>query len=496
MVLRIKIKEIRFYLRHIEMRLPFRFGAYTLRKVPLLHLALEAESEGGTRVRGFAADNLMPKWFDKDPAKAPIDNINDLLSSVRIARHFYAESGRNHTSVWTMWREAYPLCLRKGENEGLNALVASFGSSLFERALLDALGKIAERDLIGILRENIAGIRPEDIHRELRYEDILSWAAEDPPSTLMVRHTVGLLDPLEADDLDPETSPQDGLPHTLEEYIVRHGLRGFKIKIRGEIEADLDRLRRIAAVLDRLVSQPCLVTLDGNEQYRSIAEFQALMHKMAEDPRLKKFYQAMAFVEQPLDRATSLRPELRSDLADLANLRPVIIDESDDHLDAFKTAAALGYRGVSTKNCKGVMKSFLNRSLIAKWNQDRPGNDRFFMTAEDLTNVPIVPLQQDLTAVRALKIPHLERNGYHYGRGLSHCSSRERGFALRYHSGLYEGDQEGAYVRITDGRIRVDSLAVPGLGVAFDPDFESMAELSLDSSSPIMPEKAEKDAFA
>jgi hypothetical protein len=493
MVLRIKIKETRFYLRHIETRLPFRFGAYTLREVPLLHLALEAESEGGTRVRGFAADNLMPKWFDKDPAKAPIDNINDLLSSVRIARHFYAESGRNQASVWGMWREAYPLCLRRGENKGLNALVASFGSSLFERALLDALGKIAERDLIGILRENIAGIRPEDIHRELRYEDILSWAAEDPPSTLMVRHTVGLLDPLEADDLDPETSPQDGLPHTLEEYIVRNGLRGFKIKIRGEIEADLDRLRRIAAVLDRLVSQPCLVTLDGNEQYRSIAEFRALMHKMAEDPRLKKFYHAMAFVEQPLDRANSLRPDLRSELADLAKLRPVIIDESDDHLDAFKTAAALGYRGVSTKNCKGVMKSFLNRSLIAKWNQDRPANDRFFMTAEDLTNVPIVPLQQDLTVVRALKVPHLERNGYHYGRGLSHCSSRERELALRHHPDLYEGDQKEAFVRISDGRIRVDSLAVPGLGVAFDPDFESMAELSLDSSSPIMPGK---DALA
>ena len=66
-------------------------------------------------MRGFAADNLMPRWFDKDPAKGPLDNINDLLSSIRIARHFYAESGRNHASVWGMWREAYPLCLRRGK---------------------------------------------------------------------------------------------------------------------------------------------------------------------------------------------------------------------------------------------------------------------------------------------------------------------------------------------------------------------------------------------
>jgi len=492
---RIKIKETRFYLRHIKTRLPFRFGAYTLTEVSLLHLALEAESEGGTRRRGFAADNLMPRWFDKDPAKAPIDNINDLLSSIRIARHFYAESGRNHASVWGMWREAYPLCLRKGKNEGLNALVASFGSSLFERALLDVLGKITGRDLIGILRENLAGFRPEDIHKELRYEDILRWAAEDPPSALIVRHTVGLLDPLEAGDLAPDTSPQDGLPDTLEEYIVRHGLRGFKIKIRGEIEADLERLRRVAALLNRLAPSSYLVTLDGNEQYRSIAEFRTLLEKISVDPKIEKFYQAIAFVEQPLDRATSLRPDLGAEIADLSKFCPVIIDESDDHLDAFKTAAALNFRGVSTKNCKGIMKSFLNRSLIGKWNLNRPPAERFFMTAEDLTNVPIVPLQQDLATVRTLGIPHVERNGFHYVRGLAHCSDRERELALRHHPDLYEGDQKVAFVRISDGRIRVDSLAVPGLGIAFDPDFESMAELSLDSPSPIMPEKAGKDGF-
>ena len=96
------------------------------------------------------------------------------------------------------------------------------------------------------------------------------------------------------------------------------------------------------------------------------------------------------------------------------------------------------------------------------------------MTAEDLTNVPIVPLQQDLATVRALGIPHVERNGFHYVRGLAHCSDRERELALRRHGDLYEGDSREAFVRIDDGQIKVDSLAVPGLGVAFDPDFESM----------------------
>jgi hypothetical protein len=164
-------------------------------------------------------------------------------------------------------------------------------------------------------------------------------------------------------------------------------------------------------------------------------------------------------------------------LRELSKLCPVIIDESDDRLDAFKTAVVRGYRGVSTKNCKGVMKSFLNRSLIGKWNPGRPKSEELFMTAEDLTNVPVVPLQQDLATVRALGIPHVERNGYHYVRGLAHCSSWERGMALHHHPGLYTERGNEVFVRIVGGYIRVDSLRAPGYGVGFDPDFESMEAL-------------------
>ena len=283
----------------------------------------------------------------------------------------------------------------------------------------------------------MAGVQPEDIHKELGYKDILRWAEEAPPSALAVRHTVGLLDPLDPGDLQEKNASPDGLPRTLEEYILGHGLRFFKLKVGGDVEADLDRLRRIASVLDRLLSQTYLVTLDGNEQYRSISEIHQLVKGIRKDPKLRRFYQSIAFIEQPLDRAISLEPSIGEGLRELSKLCPVIIDESDDHLDAFKTAIPLGYRGVSAKNCKGVMKSFLNRSLIAKLNLLRPEDLKLFMTAEDLTNVPIVPLQQDLTTVRALNIAHVERNGYHYVRGLAHCSSREREMALRHHRSLY-----------------------------------------------------------
>ncbi len=474
MGLKIQIKEARFYLRRIETRLPFRFGGYTLRKVPLLHLALEAEPEGGTRMRGVAADNLMPKWFDKDPAKNPVDNVNDLLLSVRNARDAFAEAGRDHASMWALWREAYPHCLRRGKGQGLNPLVASFGSSLFERALVDAVGKISKRDLVGVLRENLLGIQPADIHPELDYGDFLAWSRENPPSALSVRHTVGLLDPLDSSDPAGQYEIRDNLPRTLEEYILRHGLRFFKLKISGAPEEDFERLRRMASIFDRLIPQPYLVTLDGNEQYGSFDKIFALIGRVRENPKLSRFYRSISFVEQPLDRRVSLETSNKVKFEELPANIPIIIDESDDHLNAFKTAVSLGYRGVSTKNCKGIMKSFLNRSLIAKLNRERQTEDRFFMTAEDLTNVPVVPLQQDLATVRALGIPHLERNGFHYVRGLAHCSERERELAIRHHGDLYEGDSHEAFMRVEKGEIRVDSLSVPGYGIAFDPDFESM----------------------
>jgi hypothetical protein len=198
---------------------------------------------------------------------------------------------------------------------------------------------------------------------------------------------------------------------------------------------------------------------------------------MLETPALARLVRSIAFIELPLDRAIALDPAATEGLAELGRRIPMLIDESDDALDSFTQAIALGYRGVSTKNCKGIVKSFLNRSLVERENRRRPPAERLFMSAEDLTNVPVVPLQQDLATVRALGIAHVERNGHHYVRGLAHCSATERREATRRHAGLYAGGEEEASLRIAAGRLDVRSLAAPGYGVAFEPDLASMTPL-------------------
>lgn len=312
------------------------------------------------------------------------------------------------------------------------------------------------------------------MHRELTRADLLAWASRPASETVAVRHTVGLLDPIVAGDVAADGWLRDGLPQTLEESVITHGLRHFTLKVGGRVGDDVERLTRVAATLDRLIADDYLVTLDGNEQYKTMAAFAALVEAIERAPALARLWRSTAFIEQPLDRAIALDAAATDGLDALGRRVPIIIDESDGDLEAFPRALGLGYRGVSTKNCKGIMKSFLNRSLVERRNAGRPRPAHLFMSAEDLTNVPVVPVQQDLATVRALGIAHVERNGHHYVRGLAHCSPRERGDALRHHADLYRGDAREAWLRIENGRLRVGSLATPGYGVAFAPDLDAM----------------------
>ena len=133
---------------------------------------------------------------------------------------------------------------------------------------------------------------------------------------------------------------------------------------------------------------------------------------------LPRFYESILYIEQPLERSIALDPALEDGIRAVGARRPVLIDESDEELDTFRRAIDLGYRGVSSKACKGLVKALANLALA----QRRSGAVH---SAEDLMNLPVVPLHQDLTHVAALGIGHVERNGHHYVRGLDHLSTAE-----------------------------------------------------------------------
>jgi hypothetical protein len=70
-------------------------------------VAVDVEATDGRRGRGYAGDNLAPKWFDKDPSKSFRDNVKDELATIRIAHQDYLEMAKVPRSVFQIWLERW-----------------------------------------------------------------------------------------------------------------------------------------------------------------------------------------------------------------------------------------------------------------------------------------------------------------------------------------------------------------------------------------------------
>ena len=240
---------------------------------------------------------------------------------------------------------------------------------------------------------------------------------------------------------------------------IRAKYRFFKIKLCGDPEKDRVRLSELAALLGDGDYQ---ATLDANEQYRSIGDLDTLVKALQTDTALEALAARLLYIEQPFAREDTWNFDLRS----LATTVAFIIDEADDSYDAFPRAKILGYRGVSSKSCKGLYKSLLNGARAACWN--KAGED-FFISAEDLTCQAGLAVQQDNALVAFHGLKHAERNGHHYVDGFANTPALEAGSFLAAHSDLYEKSDGIVRLAVRDGTIATESLAVPGFACALQP---------------------------
>jgi hypothetical protein len=316
---------------------------------------------------------------------------------------------------------------------------------------------------------NLPGIRTTSLTPDIADADLAPFLAGlKPGASIDVRHTVGLVDPLTAADRPASERVNDGLPETLEEVVSYYRGRYYKLKVGGDIKADLERLGRIAAVLDAGAGD-YRATLDGNEQYDDVEGIVELWRKVEETPALARLVKSTLFIEQPIKRAMALSRSVEP----LARLRPVIIDESDGELASFPAALKLGYAGVSSKNCKGFYKSILNAARVARLGKGH------FMSAEDLTTWPGTSVQQDLALVSLLGMTHVERNAHHFIDGMSFAPEGEQMAFVAAHPDLYEKeDGKPARLKARGGRLELGSLNVPGFAVAADMDFTSMKPMA------------------
>ena len=466
---RLRILALDLFERDVVLRLPFRFGVVTLTACPQAFVRARIAIGDGREAIGHSAELLAPKWFDKDLALSNDDNFVQLRTSLRSARDAYLADSRPR-AAFAHAAAHYQSHIDECGRRGLNPLLACFGTALIDRALLDALCRALGVSFYAAIRHNLAGI-DAGLTPDLADIDLDAFLGSLAATTRVdLRHTVGLVDAITAADLARRVD--DGLPETLEEVLAVYGNRCFKLKVRGQPDADIERLTRIATLLDRLPEY--VVTLDGNEQFADAEAAARFWQRLERVPALRRMAAATIYIEQPLPRAITLE----TDIGTLARSKPVLIDEADGTLDAFPAAIARGYTGVSSKNCKGCYKSVLNAARCARLNHG--GGNRYFMSAEDLTTQAGLGVQQDLALCNALGMTHVERNGHHYVRGFAGqgASVREQQDFLRAHPDLYTRCGDDVVLRVHSGRLDLGSLDTPGFASGAAPDPATLLPLA------------------
>ena len=471
--MKLSILDTDIHVLNMRTRMPFRYGIATMTALPHLFLRVQVAVNGQPHW-GLASDGLAPKWFTKNPETSTRHDVDEMLAVIRAAcRH--ATAAGDGDSVFTLWQQVYTAQEGWAQEHGYPPLLWAFGVSLVERALIDAFCRATNTTFAAAVRSNTLGIKLDAIYPELAGVAPADLLPEQPLHRIAVRHTVGLGDPLYDEEISEAEQLRDGLPQSLAASVHAYGLTHFKIKIQGNVEADLDRLHRIAALLEAHVPGGAYAfTLDGNEQYRSVDEFRAFWEALAYGSTFDRFLAHLLFVEQPLHRDIALDPEVGEAFERWPQRPPLIIDESDGALDSARTALERGYNGASHKNCKGVFKGIANTCLIRQRQRQDPAG-AYVVSGEDLANVGPVALIQDLAVLATLGIDHAERNGHHYFRGLSMLPAALQARVLATHADLYHkhahGGEEFPALSITDGTIQIGSIvdAPFGIGFALDP---------------------------
>jgi hypothetical protein len=451
---RIAVRDIAFFERPVRFVRPFRFGAVVVNAASQVFVRVEIEIEGKSTSVGASAEMMVPKWFDKRPHLSTEQTVTELRRSLTIARELYlAQSG--FETAFALHARCMAAQIEACANEDIPPLAAAFGPAEIDKAILDALLRGMGVNFFDGMNGNIAGIDAR-LSPDVRDEDIARFLANCRRlDRVALRHTVGL---------DDQVEGAGGVADKHENSDARY----FKLKLNGDPEADAARLTRIGNELTTL-PHPYSVTLDANEQYADLAALAALSDRLDRDATLKPISTRLLYIEQPMPRDISRQ----SPLGALA-VRDFIIDEADDSYDAFPAARELGYRGISSKSCKGIYKSVINATRAGIWSTE---DQRHFITGEDLTCQAGLGVQQDLALGALIGVTHAERNGHHYVDGFAATPAAEARAFLAAHPDLYVSDGDIIRLSIHNGDLLTGSLTGPGFASGVHPDWPALSPL-------------------
>jgi L-alanine-DL-glutamate epimerase-like enolase superfamily enzyme len=455
MLPRLAVRDIAFFERPVPFAKPFRFGAVVINASAQVFVRVEIEIEGkGTSV-GASAELMASKWFDKRAHLSPQQTVQELRRSLAIARGLYL-SRSGFETAFGLHAAAIAAQVDACAKEDIPPLAAGFGPAEIDKAILDALLRGVGINFFFGMVQNIAGIDSR-LSPDLADGDIAQFlGGRQRLERVAIRHTVGLDDQIEG---------KGGVADADENA----GARYFKLKLNGNPEHDAARLTRIGNEL-AMLAYDYSVTLDANEQYADLAALGALVDRLDRDSALKPISAKLLYIEQPMPRDIFRQ----SPLGALAR-RDFIIDEADESYDAFPAARGLGYRGISSKSCKGIYKSIVNATRAEKWSA---GGEKFFISGEDLTCQAGLGVQQDLALGALIGVAHAERNGHHYVDGFADTPASEAQAYMSAHPDLYISDGNSIRLSIHDGDLLTGSLTAPGFATGVHPNWSALSPLN------------------
>ena len=451
---KLAVRELAFFERPVPFVRPFRFGAVTINASTQIFVRVEIEIEGKGRSIGATAELLAPKWFDKRAHLSSEETAAELRRSLLIARDLYLARNGFETA-FGLHGARIAAQLATCAQEDIPPLAAGYGPAEIDKAVLDALLRSLGLNFFEGMAANVAGI-DASLTSDLSDRDITGFlAGRRRLERVAVRHTVGL---------DDQVEGAGGVADPAQNSAARF----FKLKLGGDPDADVARLIRIGTELGAL-GYDYQVTLDANEQYADLTALGALVDRLDRDGALQPIAARLLYIEQPMPRDITRQ----SPLGRLSR-RDFIIDEADDSYDAFPTAKAFGYRGISSKSCKGIYKSILNATRAQKWSA---GGEKYFISGEDLTCQAGLAVQQDLALGALIGVTHAERNGHHYVDGFAGTPDHEAQAFLAAHRDLYVRDGNTVRLSIHDGDLLTGSLTSAGFASGVHPDWSALLPL-------------------
>lgn len=378
----LRIVEVTHAFEDFKYRAPYQFGGRSVDDVTLLNVNCRIRLGDGKEAWGFGSMPLGNAWsFPAAPQDVGLGAMRALADELRNVTAACDERGH----PLDITRALDPAYLRAAESVSraralevpIPKLCTLVVSSAFDAAVHDAYGKA-----FGVSCYKTYG--PEfvrsDLSRDLgepfRGEFLDKYIPVTPRPTMPVFHSVGASDPLESSDV--RVRLDDGLPNTLEEWIVRDGLIRFKIKLNGgNLPADYERVVRIDRIVNRVLPARGVsdwkYLLDFNEGCPDVGYLLEFLHRLrAATPT---GFDRILYIEQPTAR--DLKKDRANVMHEAAKLRPVVVDESLTDLESLLLAREMGYTGVALKACKGQSHAMLMAAAAQKFGM--------FLCVQDLT---------------------------------------------------------------------------------------------------------------